>query len=325
MNHLFISLIAVTLLFTACSSTDMKGVENHHTIFIKGSSGNKLEVLDWGGSGESIFFLGGLGNTGHIFDDFAPQFTNAFHVYAITRRGFGASDQPATGYSETTLAKDILAVADGLHLAKVILIGHSIAGEEISKFASLYPDRVSKVIYLDAAYDRTTPAFTQMQAISIQTVSPTALDSSSFAHWKDFNSRIYGFSFPRDELKQIFVFSNKGKYMEAFVSSAIFNSLEHPDYTHIICPALALYAKFKSVREVIPSYTEVNAMNKKRANEFFNLLNRYSNTEQSRFKNEVRNGTVKTIDHANHYIFISNPIETEKEIRVFLKQCRNKL
>src|SRR6185295_13368450 len=48
-----------------------------------------LEVLDWGGTGEPVVFLAGLGNTAHVFDEFAPQFTKHFHDLAITRRGDG--------------------------------------------------------------------------------------------------------------------------------------------------------------------------------------------------------------------------------------------
>ena len=72
----------------------------------------------------------------------------------MTRRGFGTSEQTSTGYSIDTLGKDILAVVDALHLDKVIVIGHSIAGDEISKFASSYPNRVEKIVYLNAAHDR---------------------------------------------------------------------------------------------------------------------------------------------------------------------------
>ena len=50
-----------------------------------------LEVVDWGGRGTPLVFLAGLGSTAHVFDDFAPQFTDSFHVVGITRRGFGAS------------------------------------------------------------------------------------------------------------------------------------------------------------------------------------------------------------------------------------------
>lgn len=55
----------------------------------------QLEVIDWGGSGQPLVFLAGLGNTAHIFDQFAPQFTTQYHVLGITRRGFGFSSSPA--------------------------------------------------------------------------------------------------------------------------------------------------------------------------------------------------------------------------------------
>ena len=91
-----------------------------------------------------------------MYDDFAPRLTDKFHVYGLSRRGFGASEQTAGGYAVDTLAKDILAVTEALHLKQVILIGHSIAGDELTAFATLYPDKVEKVIYFDAAYDHTS-------------------------------------------------------------------------------------------------------------------------------------------------------------------------
>jgi len=68
-----------------------------------------LEVLDWGGSGQPLVLLAGLGNTAHIFDSFAPKLTDRYRVYGITRRGFGASSMPASGYSADRLADDVLA------------------------------------------------------------------------------------------------------------------------------------------------------------------------------------------------------------------------
>ena len=113
---------------------------------IAGSTGNQLEVLDWGGKGRTILFLTGLGNTAHVYDNFAPRFTNNFHVYGISRRGYGASEQTDTGYGIDTLTRDILSVIDALGIDKVILIGHSIAGDEITNFSSKYPNRVLKVV-----------------------------------------------------------------------------------------------------------------------------------------------------------------------------------
>jgi len=135
----------------------------HRSDFVN-VNGIRLHYLDWGGSGPALLFLAGLGTTAHIFDQFAPRFVDKFHVLALTRRGHGESDYPDTGYDLNTLIEDIRQFLDALQIDRVILVGHSMAGIELSHFAVLYPQRVLKLVYLDAAYDRTTPAFKAMQA-----------------------------------------------------------------------------------------------------------------------------------------------------------------
>jgi pimeloyl-ACP methyl ester carboxylesterase len=105
-----------------------------------------------GGSGKPLVLLTGLGNTARIFDKFAPKLATDYHVYRITRRGFGASSRPATGYSAERLGDDVLAVMDSLHLNRPVLVGHSIAGEELSSVGSRPPDKIAGVVYLDAGY-----------------------------------------------------------------------------------------------------------------------------------------------------------------------------
>ena len=112
----------------------------------------RLEVLDWGGSGRPIVMLAGLGDTAHAFDDFVPKLTGAYHVYGVTRRGFGRSSVPETGYSADRLGDDVLQVIDFLKLSRPILVGVSIAGEELSSVGSRHPEKVSGLIYLDAGY-----------------------------------------------------------------------------------------------------------------------------------------------------------------------------
>src|SRR5207245_500112 len=67
----------------------------------------KIEVVDWGGSGRPLVLLAGLGNTAHTFDKFAPKLAAKYHVYGITRRGFGESSSPPSGYSADRLADDV--------------------------------------------------------------------------------------------------------------------------------------------------------------------------------------------------------------------------
>jgi non-heme chloroperoxidase len=127
-----------------------------HTIrLVRVDTGVRLEVLDWGGTGRPVVLLTGLGSNAHVFDRFAPKLTAWYHVYGITRRGIGASSAPlptSANYAADRLANDVLAVLDTLRLKRPILVGHSIAGEEMSSIGSRFPDRVSGLVYLDAGY-----------------------------------------------------------------------------------------------------------------------------------------------------------------------------
>src|SRR5579875_445751 len=113
----------------------------------------RLEVLDWGGTGRPLVLLSGLGSDAHVYDALAPKLTGHFHVYAVTRRGFGNSSKPAAtvaNYSAERLGEDVLAVLDGLKLSRPVVAGHSIAGEELSWIGSRHPERVAGLVYLDA-------------------------------------------------------------------------------------------------------------------------------------------------------------------------------
>jgi pimeloyl-ACP methyl ester carboxylesterase len=112
----------------------------------------KLHYLDWGGTGEAIVFLPGAGDTAHVYDQMAPKFTDKFRVLGLTRRGFGESDKPEKGYDVDTLTNDVLGFVDHLKLKTVHLIGHSLGGNEMFRFAIKHPGRTLKLVFLDAGY-----------------------------------------------------------------------------------------------------------------------------------------------------------------------------
>jgi len=139
----------------ATKETAWKDPSSHTIHFVTVEKDVKLEVLDWGGTGRPLIFLAGLGNTAHVFDKFAPKLTSAYHVYGITRRGFGDSSAPVPqdgNYSAERLGDDILAVMDALKINRPVLAGHSFAGEELSSVGTRHPERVAGLIYLDAGY-----------------------------------------------------------------------------------------------------------------------------------------------------------------------------
>ncbi|MGP0074479.1 MAG: alpha/beta fold hydrolase [Bryobacteraceae bacterium] len=156
MKNILAWLCALTALFVSSAYAQQSPDSSSHAVrFVTVAKDVKLEVLDWGGSGRPLIFLAGMGNTAHVFDNFAPQFTLNYHVYGITRRGFGVSSHPdptVANYSATRLGDDVIAVIDSLKLNRPVLVGHSFAGAELSSIGSRHPEKVAGLIYLDAGY-----------------------------------------------------------------------------------------------------------------------------------------------------------------------------
>ena len=157
LQRLTVCLVFNTLLFTVLYAQQPSKPETaqYKVQFVSVEPDVKLEVLDWGGSGRPLVFLSGLGLDAREFETFAPKFSPTYHVYAISRRGFGASSAPIPtkdNYSADRLGDDVLAVLDALKITRPVLVGHSIAGEELSSVASRYPEKVSGLIYLEAGY-----------------------------------------------------------------------------------------------------------------------------------------------------------------------------
>jgi pimeloyl-ACP methyl ester carboxylesterase len=257
-----------------------------------------------------------------VFDEFAPQFTDRFHVLAITRRGYGASSQPATGYDIRTLASDIRAVLDTLHLTRVTLVGHSIAGDELSKFGSTYPTRTAKLVYLDAAHDRTSLPKLFLQAPRPAPPPMLAADSASPGAVRTYIARAFGMMVPEAEVRATSVFGPTGRYQRDVTSDsigeAIVAGVEHPAYARITAPALAFYAVADSPADLIPRYSALDSAGRSAAQNVFETFTPFARTAREQFQREMRQGRVIELHGAHHYVFVSNATEVAREIRAFL-------
>jgi pimeloyl-ACP methyl ester carboxylesterase len=140
-----------------------------------------LELRDWrslqqgnANAGLPLVLLTGLGNTAAVYDDLAPLLARRQPVVALTRRGFGGSSAPATGYDVPTRVEDLRLALDRLGLERVVLVGHSIAGDELTAFAGRYPQRVAGLVYLDAALNRYSPTGADVEPECLQRVMAQA-------------------------------------------------------------------------------------------------------------------------------------------------------
>jgi pimeloyl-ACP methyl ester carboxylesterase len=100
----------------------------------------------------TLVLIHGLTANAHAFDGLiAHGLTKHFHLISPDLRGRGLSSKPAFRYTLEDHAQDILGLLDHLNIAKALLGGHSYGGLLSVYLAANYPDRVEKLIILDAA------------------------------------------------------------------------------------------------------------------------------------------------------------------------------
>jgi len=219
--------------------------------------GTSIEVLDWGGSGRALVLLAQLGQTAHIYDDWAPKLARSYRVLGVTRRGYGDSPTPSdASLSTERLGADIIAIIDALGVESPILVGHAFAGEEMSWVGSHRPDRVAGLIYVDAAYDRTRVA--EEAALMRRIPSPNPMrpeDMQSAAALTRSMSAGIGAPIPESEIRQMARFAPDGHVIGERTPPAVpqraLAGMMPVNYPSIRVPALALYAK-RTATDVAP-------------------------------------------------------------------------
>ena len=294
-------------------------------------NGVRLHYLDWGGSGPELLFLAGRGCNAHIFDDFAPRFTGQFRVLALTRRGHGESDYPETGYDIDTLVEDIRQFLDCLRIDRVILAGHSLAGIELSHFAALYPERVLKLVYLEAAYDCSSPEYQAMtekhpaRKIQIPGANQDYYSPSDYAAFIKFAypslGAIWG-ELMDEHLLHAVEISPEGKVVDKMpdgIDQAISGTLSayRPEDAQIRAPTLAIYAINKNTYYVSPDY--MTSEQQAEMIEFFDkVVQPWNHHSMEQFRRDAPHAKIVEIPGGHHYCFIQQEDLVFKEMLSFL-------
>ncbi|MEO1652218.1 MAG: alpha/beta hydrolase [Bacteroidota bacterium] len=119
--------------------------------FVK-SNGIRLHFLEFEGNAPRILFTHGLTANAHCFDGLLGAGLKDFsHFISVDLRGRGLSDKPDQGYTMADHAQDIVGLMDALDIQKIVLGGHSFGALLSLYMASHYPNRVDKLILIDAA------------------------------------------------------------------------------------------------------------------------------------------------------------------------------
>jgi pimeloyl-ACP methyl ester carboxylesterase len=294
-------------------------------------NGINLHYLDWGGNGDVLLFLAGMGCNAHIFDDLAPRFCDRFHVMALTRRGHGESDHPETGYDVDTLTQDLCQFLDAMGIEKVILAGHSMASLELSHFSALYPERVLKLIFLDAAYDRSSASYKDMvESSPWRKIQPPGLDVDYYSAEEHFTAMkraypsfnvIWTEAMAQQSLHEITQAPN-GKTIDRMsdaISKALMDMMNSyvPEDSKIRAPTLSIYSLFKGLYSISEDWMTEDQRVALR-NHIETKENLWTRESIEQFRRNVPHAKIVEIPHGHHYCFIHTQELVYEEMRKFL-------
>ena len=291
--------------------------------------GTSLEVLDWGGTGRALILLTQLGQTAHLYDDWAPKLARSYRVLGITRRGHGESAMaPDAGMSTGRLGADIVAVIDALRVDRPVLVGHAFAGEEMSWVASRPESRLAGLIYMDAAYDRSAIAEEAAIARRIPgtggAMRPEDMESATaLARWMSAGA---GVPIPESEVRQIARFGPDGRAagerMPAATRSRALSEMAPVDYSTIRVPTLALYAK-RTLTDVSPGCrTPQDAPVRQACRDLFDWTSRQLARSQAMVRTIGARTEIIDLPGTNAFVFLAYEREVTQAIDRFVGALR---
>ena len=307
-------------------SARWRDAAEHDSYSIGVEDGVQLEVLDFGGTGPAILLLPGLGATAHSFDEIAPLLARHHRVVAMTRRGAGQSSRPEHGFDTPRLAQDVLRVMDAMKLGDALLVGHSIAGEEMTWLGGHHPGRFSGLVYLDAAYDRSRDdaRHANLRELTRSLPAEPPVPPRALLNYEAM-SRLLAerghLRMPEGELIALLQvdkpFLAGMPDIDARTQQAIVAALEPPDYGALKIPALAIYAIEERGGRIPPWYDPKDAQLRATLERIATIREDLQREQIEQFRRGAAQGEVLELRNARHNIILSNPREVVQAIEAF--------
>ena len=103
-----------------------------------------------GGKGPAVVLLHGYGETGDMWVPMAVDLARDHTVVVPDLRGLGLSSKPAAGFDKKNQGLDVEGVLNKLNIDSADVVAHDIGNMVAYAFAAQYPDRVLKLVVIDA-------------------------------------------------------------------------------------------------------------------------------------------------------------------------------
>lgn len=116
-----------------------------------GSARLQLNVVEWGDPvAPPLILQHGGRDHARSWDAVAAAFAADYRIIAPDLRGHGDSQWSGDGcYDLVDFVQDFATLVATLELGPCAMVGHSLGGNIVSRFAGLYPDRVTKIVNIE--------------------------------------------------------------------------------------------------------------------------------------------------------------------------------
>jgi pimeloyl-ACP methyl ester carboxylesterase len=135
-------LIALTFLVATLANAQ---TSKEITVF-----GQKIHYVE-AGSGPTVILLHGLGGSTQAWQFNITALAEKYHVVVPDQIGFGKSDKPLVNYRIRTYVDFLDQFCKQLKIERASLIGNSMGGWIAAAFTAAFPDRVDRLVLVDAA------------------------------------------------------------------------------------------------------------------------------------------------------------------------------
>ena len=112
--------------------------------------GQKIQYVE-AGSGPTVILLHGLGGSSVVWNFNIGPLAEKYHVVVPDQIGFGKSDKPLVNYRIRTYVDFLDQFCKQLRIERATLVGNSMGGWIAAMFTASFPDRVDKLVLVDAA------------------------------------------------------------------------------------------------------------------------------------------------------------------------------
>lgn len=149
MKALILSAVSFfSLMLCACNHPKTASTTSQAPVKVS-DSGVNIVYSDSGKGDTTLLFVHGWGLNRGYWSNQVNYFNKKYRVVTIDLPGFGQSGKNRNNWTTEAYGKDIDSVISQLNLKKVVLIGHSMAGDIVLQGAVNAPDKVIGLVGVD--------------------------------------------------------------------------------------------------------------------------------------------------------------------------------